>query len=383
MSERAEKWIKDTCAALSVRDAELVARAVHILENNVFRGQKFPWDPYLGISPGLPGFKGIWNWDTAFIAEGVSYFDTELAESSINAFFVFQDSRGMLPDVVFPDGRKVDQFTKPPVFAKAVETVYRRGKNREFLETIYPKLVKNEVFWTHYRMHDGLLHYDSFDKDSEDYLLHVRYESGWDNAVRWDKPICDFWAIDLNCFMVEFYRSMQYLASELGKTDDISVWKQKEKSLSELICERMWNEELNAYVDVNRFTGEKSDVLSPASFMPLYIGIAPKEYAERMDKTAHEKFLPGMPTVSYDNPAHGTDYWRGPTWLNVAYFAAKGLKNYGFDNTANTIKETLLGWCEKNPDGLYENYDSVTGKGLCFSQFSWSSAFVIEFILGF
>ena len=37
MSERAEKWIKDTCAALSVRDAELVARAVHILENNVFR----------------------------------------------------------------------------------------------------------------------------------------------------------------------------------------------------------------------------------------------------------------------------------------------------------------------------------------------------------
>lgn len=38
MSEKAEKWLKDTCSDLSSRDAELVARAVHILENNVFRG---------------------------------------------------------------------------------------------------------------------------------------------------------------------------------------------------------------------------------------------------------------------------------------------------------------------------------------------------------
>ena len=52
-----------------------------------------------------------------------------------------------------------------------------------------------------------------------------------------------------------------------------------------------------------------------------------------------------MPTVSYDNPNYSTNYWRGPTWLNVAYFAAKGLKNYHFDDTADKIRIPFLnGW---------------------------------------
>ena len=78
--------------------------------------------------------------------------------------------------------------------------------------------------------------------------------------------------------------------------------------------------------------------------MPLYIGIASREQAEAMRIVAEERFKGKMPTVSFDNPMYSNDYWRGPTWLNVAYFAAKGLKNYGFA-VADTIKESILNMC--------------------------------------
>lgn len=69
--------------------------------------------------------------------------------------------------------------------------------------------------------------------------------------------------------------------------------------------------------------------------------------------------------------------------MNVAYFAAKGLKDYNFDNTADKIRDTILEWVEKARDKIHENYNSKTGEGLCAEYFSWSAVFVIEFILNF
>ena len=101
-----------------------------------------------------------------------------------------------------------------------------------------------------------------------------------------------------------------------------------------------------------------------------------------MAKIAEENFQCKMPTVSFDNPEYSTDYWRGPTWLNVAYFAAKGLKNYGME-AAEKIKASVLEMCAKDLEHIYENYNSKTGEGLCCDHFSWSSVFIIELILNF
>ena len=87
-----------------------------------------------------------------------------------------------------------------------------------------------------------------------------------------------------------------------------------------------------------------------------------------------------MPTAPFSDANYSNDYWRGPTWLNVAYFAAKGLKDYGHQ-VAEDIKEWILNACYNEKGGIYENYDSKTGKGLCCDHFSWSSVFIIEFIL--
>lgn len=260
--------------------------------------------------------------------------------------------------------------------------VYLRCQDKKFIEGMYPKLCKNAEFWRNYRMYDGLFYYDAVNKGEPSYLQNVKYESGWDDSVRWDMPIYELWAIDLNCFMVDYYNAMSYIASELGNGNDSEMWKKRAQELADLINERMWDEKQHCYVDVNKFTGEKSSVMTPASFMPLYSGIVSAERAEFMNNLASDKrkFYSGMPTVAYDNPEYSTTYWRGPTWLNVAYFAAKGLKNYGF-SAGDDIKNTILDWCDKDKRGIFENYNSITGEGLRCDHFSWSSAFIIEFIL--
>lgn len=381
MVNNTDKFLEEQSKNVSPRDYELIKKAVAVLQRNVSHEEDAPWGNKRCMLPSAERFQGIWNWDTAFHAVGLSRMDVDFAAEHIEAFCEFQFENGMFPDVVFTSGSIVDAFTKPPVMAWACEIVYRRGAGIEFLERMYPRLSKNAAFWENERFADGMFHYDSRPDNGVKLNAWTGNDSGWDNSVRWDNEPHKLWAIDLNCYMVMTYRSLAFIANELG--EDGSAWSEKADTLSDKINSMLWNEKLGCYTDRNFESGEYSDVLSPASFTPLFIHIAPQDRAEMCNTVAREKFGFGMPTVSYDNPNYGTDYWRGPTWLNVAYFAAKGLKDYHFDDTADKIKETILGWVENDGNMIHENYNSTTGEGLCAEYFSWSAVFVMEFILNF
>lgn len=366
-------------------EQDLLERACHTLRGNIYEAEGYPWSPYRLLSPGRPRFPGVWNWDTAFHSYGISRWDPALAREGILGFLQFQGEDGILPDVIFEDGRVVDTYSKPPVFAWAAKTVYEREPDRGFLEEIYPKLAKNAAFWEQKRCVEGLFYYDSADRGDPLYEKHIRYESGWDNSVRWDSFIGDQWPIDLNCFMVMTYEALAFMAEELGKPEQ--EWRAKKEALAARIHEKLWNG--SYFADADRFTGAVSSVLTPASFMPLFARIATGEQAAAMAAIAADprKFNGQMPTVAYDDPGYELEYWRGPVWLNVAYFAAKGLQNYGFE-IAETLRRNLLTMVDEEKGGIFENYDSRTNRGLdkknrirC-NNFSWSSVFIIELILG-
>ncbi len=378
-----DEWLNQFRDTVSERDLTLLARAREVLESNIVHPENSPWGDYDVISPWPGENAGIWNWDSAFHAMTVSRFNTPLAKNCINCFMRFQLDTGMLPDVIYARGEIVDNFTKPPVMPWGVLTVFMRDRDMDFLSENYARLVANEKFWVSRRCDRGLFFYTAETNPEANNYLHPKYESGWDDSPRWDETIIDLWPIDLNCFMVTFYRSMAKMAEILEF--DSSEWKNKEKELSRLIEEKLFDNEVSAYVDRNRVNGKFSNVLSPASFMPLFVGIASKPHAEAMKRMAEDKnkFYPGMPTVSYDSPSYSTDYWRGQTWLNVAYFAAKGLKDYDYGELASEIKEFLLSMVYDNLPYIWENYDTKQRVGKFCSNFSWSAAFIIEFILNF
>ena len=379
-----KQWLDKYKESLSPRDLDLLSRAYDTLAGNTVDSPDAPWAPYRCISPWIREITGIWNWDTAFHAMASSYFDTELAKDCLKGFMQFQKPDGMFPDVIYLTGKRVEELTKPPVLPWAAITVFERDSDLVFLQDAYSRFVKNEEFWVKKRMQNGLFHYSSEGTPEEiaknDYLF-ARYESGWDNSPRWDAPVIHFWPIDLNCFMITFYRSMAKIAKELGLSS--KTWEEKEANLTELVLDRLYDHENQCFADKNFVTNKFSSVISPASFMPLFIGIATQEQAAAMHLLASNpnKFYPGMPSVSYDDPTYSTGYWRGPTWLNIAYFAAKGLQRYGFHSTANGIREYILAMVDDNKDGIYENYNSKERKGLYWPSFSWSACFVIEFIL--
>ena len=381
-NSQAEVWLANSSKLVTPEQAILLKRAQATLLGNIVQGDA--WKPYPGIMPSPGTYRGVWNWDSAFHAVGVSHWDPILAREQIDILFDKQQTNGMLPDMVMEDGRVGLGHTKPPVMAWAIAVVDHRAPDLDYVRKLYPKLIRLGDFWLKKRggQMDGLFFYAG---------SHAGNDSGWDNSIRWDggyklsqSDDKRLWAIDLNCYMVSHYRAMAYLAGRLGLADDQEKWLNEADSLAKRINERLWDDQLGSYVDRDRQTGKTSAVLSPACFMPLFLHIAPPDRAAKMAKLAADpqKFFPGMPTAAYDTPGFNPrDIWRGPVWLNTAYFALKGLKDYGYSDLANNMRSTILGWVSKDNSALREYYDSKTGEGLAARSFGWSAVFTIAFIL--
>jgi len=384
-----DQWLARFYGKKSYEEYSLLDRSVRTLLANILQSPNdtpLPWHPWRGITPSQISFRGIWNWDSAFHAVGVSYWDHDLACEQIYAILDRQTPSGLLPDVIFENGNVVDNFGKPPVMPWAAMIVDQRCPDDAFLRKVYPAFVRNEAHWRQNRGGDrhGMFNYDSVHSDPETRLKHAKYETGWDNSVRWDNGIYEVWPVDLNCFMVMLYRALAYMARRLSLPQDEQRWELAGRELTDRIEKTLWDPATQSYLDYDFSRQCFVDALSPASFMPLYIGSASHDRAAAMARLAADpqKFFPGWPTIAYDHPAYDpTSYWRGRTWLNVAYFALKGLNDYGFTDVAQAGRQTLLSWIIDEPAQIYENYHSVTGAPLGFRQFSWSAVFVIEFLL--
>ena len=308
-----EEWLASLKKALGKRDLNLLDAAYEVLKKNTVRKPDAPWGDVPVISPWLGPGVGIWNWDSAFHARTVSRFDTPLAKSCIDAFTAFQLPSGMLPDVIYADGRICDNYGKPPVLPWATLTVFRRDGDRVFLRRNFDRYVKNAAFWEELRCDRGLFFYSAQEHPEAENYLHPRWESGWDNAVRWDPGILNLRPVDLNCYMVMNYRAMDYLAESAGDIAGAAEYRQKAKELAQRIEAVFWSEQECSYFDIHRESGP-TGILSPASFMPLFIGSASPERAARMAEHAADpkKMYPGFPSVAYDSPQFDPEgYWRG------------------------------------------------------------------------
>ena len=389
-----EEWLTAAREGQSERDKYLLDIASKTFYRNIVTTDNskytvFPWGNRRAITPSANIYDGIWNWDTAFHIMALSRWDTELAEEQCRIFFDFQLENGMYPDCIATSGLVVDRFGKPPVLPWSFCILYKRTKNRDFLERAYQSCQKNLEFWEKYRRREGevLYRYDTTTQTEPQRYEDIRFESGWDTSVRWDIT-ADLYPIDLNCYMVTFYDSMSFMAKELGL--DPTVYEQNRQRLVDEINSVMWDDKTKCYYDVSVYSKKPTYVMSVASFMPLYIGIADSERARYMHElsTDKTKFYPMLPTVSYDHPAYEAgNYWRGPCWLNAAYFALKGLCSYGYTETAYEIREVILNavaggtFMWDNTDAIFEYYNSTDGTPGGPPYFTWSCAFVIELIL--
>jgi len=346
-------------------------------------------------------FHGFWAWDSWKHAVGLSYYNTTIAKDQIRLMFDFQKEDGFITDCVFRDTtieKHNDRDTKPPLAAWAVAKIYEKDKDIAFIKELYPKLVKYHNFWYVKRDHDqdGLCEYGSTDGS----LIAAKWESGMDNAIRFDNSkilknsdgafSLDQESVDLNAYLYAEKLYLVILAEALQKTEDVAHYKQEAEGLKIRIQSQFYDTQDGWFYDTNLkgdtfIKGEGSE-----GWTALWANAATQEQAAGvMNKMMHnEKFFTKVPfqTMSADhekfNPLKG--YWRGPNWLDQAYFGVKGLRNYGFNKEADKATQQILkgaeGLLEKGPS-IRENYHPVTGKGLNAKNFSWSAAHVLMLLI--
>ena len=377
--------------------AEVLAKAHLTLQNNwripageiknqgLFPSYHYKW------------FHGFWSWDSWKHAVGLSYYNTDLAKEQMKLMFHFQSEDGFVVDCVYRD-TSIEPHnyrdTKPPLSAWAVSKIYEKDQDIEFVKYMYPKLKLYHEFWYNKRDHDkdGLCEYGSTDGS----LIAAKWESGMDNAIRFDDSkilkneegaySLNQESVDLNAYLYAEKVYLATLAEIVNNLDEAKVYKTDAKALKHKIQQQFYDDVDGWFYDTNingdKFIkGEGSE-----GWTTLWANAATKEQAKAVKEKMMnpDKFYTKVPfqTMSADHdrfdPLQG--YWRGPNWLDQAYFGVKGLRNYGFNAEADkaTIQiieggEGILG----KGQSIRENYHPLTGEGLNAQNFSWSAAHLI------
>ena len=381
--------------------AVLLAKSLLTLQNNwripagelkhqgLFPSYQYEW------------FHGFWSWDSWKHAVGLSYYAPELAKDQIRAMFHFQKEDGFIVDCVYRDTTiEAHNYrdTKPPLSAWAVAKIFKKDADTLFVREMYPKLKKYHNWWYAKRDHDkdGICEYGSTDGT----VLAAKWESGMDNAIRFDASkilknsegaySLDQESVDLNAYLYAEKMYLGILAEVMGETVDAKSFRVEAEELKEQIQAQFYDVNDGWFYDTNLEGTKFIKGAGSEGWTALWAKAASNEQAEAVkDKMMDPaKFFTKVPfqTMAMDHPKFDpmNGYWRGPNWLDQAYFGVKGLRNYGFETeadrgTVQIIKgaEGLLG----KGTSIRESYHPLTGKGLYAKNFSWSAAHIIMLLM--
>ncbi len=245
-----------------------------------------------------------------------------------------------------------------------------RSEVKKALADIYPRLVKNQQwFIATVLKSDGLGTWKNED-------------TGWDTSTRWDKPVLA--ALDLDCFVYLDRIELSKMAQTLGKNEEAKQWDAKAREIRDTIRRMHWNEKLGIYNDI---LPDKSvnDAVTPVIFWPLALGVATPDQAVNTvkylsDPKAFATRWP-LPSVAAGDPGfEPRNYWRGPVWINLNWFAVRGLERCGQKAAAAQLREKTLDLIARTVV-LHEYYDPLTGDPLGSDNYGWTSAVYVDLIM--
>jgi putative isomerase len=352
-----------------------------------------------GIVPSYSAtyFQGLWAWDSWKHAVAIAPFEGDLAKDQIRAMYDYQNEEGMIADCFFRDLTIEGvnwRNTKAPLSGWCIYEVYEQTQDVEFLKELYPKLLKYHEWWYINRDHDknGLCEYGSTDGPR----IAAAWESGMDNAVRFDHAVIiengegaysiNQESVDLNAYLAQEKRYIQKIARVLGDVNNEEKFGQEAAELTKMIQEVMYSQEDGYYYDVELKSQKKIQIQGPEGWAPLYNQVATAEQAKEVVKVMMDtkRFNTPMPFPTLSaahkkfNPEKG--YWRGPVWLDQAYFGIVGMNNYGFEAEAQQMAVKMVESAKglaHTQEPIRENYHPLTKEGLNANHFSWSAAHIL------
>jgi alpha,alpha-trehalase len=187
-------------------------------------------------------------------------------------------------------------------------------------------------------------------------------ESGWDFTSRFAHRCEDFCPVDLNSNLYVY----ESLLAEITDKAEGMIWRSRANRRKQLITDLCWDEERGAFFDYDYKNGVRSQMLSAATFHPLWAGIATERQAAAVAKSA----LPRLEARNGIVPCAQLDdrfpcQWEAPNlWPCLQYIAYKGLENYGIVEAALRLAskyvQAVCSGFETTGD-LWEKYNAEDG----------------------
>lgn len=345
----------------------------------------------------IPGgrFREIYYWDSYFTMHGL------LADGEIETVENMIDNFAYLIDTIsfIPNGNRVYYLTRsqPPFFAAIINLVCKFKNDYNWGLKYLPQLEKEYQFWcgdlsdhiiklpdgnklNRFYDPEGLPREESYFEDvqtaqnfsGEEKVslyknIRAACESGWDFSSRWftdEKSLStcittDILPVDLNSLLY-FEESLISKLNELnGDKEKAQKFSELAKIRTELINKIFWDEKKKYYFDYNWKTQKLTNVYSLAACYPLYFKIASKEMAASVKEKIESDFLRDGGVITTLN--FTGQQWDAPnSWAPLQWITIKGLRNYGFNDLANKIKERWLTLNEKvftRTGKMFEKYN--------------------------
>jgi len=371
-------------------------------------------------------FSGQWR--DGFLPHII--FNPEYTQHFPGPEYWMAENSGKVPSGVFTSG-----ISQPPVHATMIAEAAKLDPDKEralsFLREIYPKLKKLHNFYFAER-----------DPHSENLVSIVHpWESGLDNAPLWDEPLAAIndtseWALSMQrkydrlaeqgdrpkrtyiekySYLIEnmfknnydwekisknhpFYIQGVLFNSILCKSEidlgkiaeiigsDADTHYQRADKIKTAVNQKLYDETEGIYYNYDLVHQKHIKRDTIFSYMPLFAGIPDKDRAEKVlnNLRAHCFCIADMDCVaipSYDMcqvDFEGEFYWRGPVWVNINWYLAQGIRQYGESELADWIESSLISLADRH--GFCEYYDPDSGRCLGEKAFSWTAALIIDLI---
>jgi hypothetical protein len=376
-------------------------------------------------------YPSLFAWDSGFHAVAMSHIDPIKAARELETLFGQLASDGHLPhEVQLPnnysrrwmrglqtrlvsweyDGRGASYMIDPPSYHFAVETVFAKTRDREWLTRLWPAMASSldymldtrdvlgngliaifhpwesgtdlspQFFRTLRLKPDGFL--SDLRADTIPTLLYAfNHLRKWNarRLARADHFVCQ--ELVINCLAARACLSMANLAGEVGHPREGRRYHDAGRRIMHALDELCWDEEAGCYFPLFGYKRPAmARVVTAASILPVFVGLCPRDRAARMIEAylcnpLHFWNEHGVPFNTDGNlegmgPWVENHLWSGHCiWINICWMLAIGLAENGYMGEAREITKRVVRMVLEQ--GFYEYYDSRTGEGRRIRDFSW------------
>lgn len=339
--------------------------------------------PFPYIVPG-GRFNEMYYWDSYFTLLGLQVSGKDqLVEDMVDNFAWLIQTYGFIPN-----GTRTYYLSRsqPPFFALMVELL-ATIKGEEVLSEYLPQLVAEHQFWmkgegqlnrnnnairrvvkladnsvlNRYWDNDSIPRPEAYKEDVETASriaikpeityrnLRAAAESGWDFSARWFRDglsletihTTEIIPVDLNSLLYHLERTIAKAYALKDDRRNSEFFSAKAEVRKRAILKYCWNPTAGYFMDYDFVAEKHTGFYSLAGMAPLYFSIAEKDQAEKVAQNIKAYFL--FPGGLSSTLILSGQQWDGPNgWAPLQWMSYKGLRQYGQDILADTLKARWL-----------------------------------------